>query len=170
MSFFDDLEVIHEELEREKYSHASRNFKDSTGSKSSPSGSDTANANHGNSTSDDDVQVLDNRKQRRMLSNRESARRSRLRKQQHLDELRSHVAQLRVQNSQMLTSFSVTSKHFAQVAEENRILRLEAANLNQRLQNLHHAMLSHQYSGGFTDDASQSFEAPRLAQFRSYSD
>lgn len=165
MSFFEELEVIHEELEREK--HGPLSFKGSSGSKSSPSGSDTCNANHGNSTSDEDLQVVDDRKQRRMLSNRESARRSRLRKQQHLDELRSHVAQLRVQNSQMLASFSVTSKHYAQVAEENQILRSEAVNLSHRLQNLHDAMVSQQYSTGFThpDEASRSLEANSSGPF-----
>ncbi|CAI7892794.1 unnamed protein product [Closterium sp. NIES-54] len=38
--------------------------------------------------SDEDPGVVDERKQKRMLSNRESARRSRLKKQHHLDEMR----------------------------------------------------------------------------------
>ncbi|KAI5074052.1 hypothetical protein GOP47_0012065 [Adiantum capillus-veneris] len=140
MAFFEELEVtIHEELDRGNHGHTSLIV--SSGGKSSPSGSDTYNATYGNSTSDEDQQMVDDRKQRRMLSNRESARRSRLRKQQHLDELRSHVAQLRAQNSQMLSSFSLTSKHYAQVAEENRILRSEAINMSHQLQSLHDAMV-----------------------------
>ncbi|MCO5567567.1 hypothetical protein L7F22_021261 [Adiantum nelumboides] len=165
MAFFEELEGINEELDREKHGHSS--LRGSSGSKSSPSGSDTCNATHGNSTSDEDQPMVDDRKQRRMLSNRESARRSRLRKQQHLDELRSHVAQLRVQNSQMLSSFSLTSKHYAQVAEENRILRSEAINLSQRLQTLHDAMVSYQYPAelGHPLDVSPSLEDSRFAPF-----
>lgn len=156
MSFFEELEAIHEEVDGGKHG-----LRGSSGSKSSPSGSETCNANHGNSTSDEDQQTVDDRKQRRMLSNRESARRSRLRKQQHLDELRSHVAQLRVQNSQMLSSFSLTSKHYAQVAEENRILRSEAIYLSHQLQRLHDAIAPHQHPNDIlqhSEDVSQSLE------------
>ena len=101
-----------------------------------------------NSTSDDERHTgnFDDRKQRRMLSNRESARRSRLRKQQHLDELRGHVAQLRSENGQMLTRFNLASQHLTHISEENRQLRSEAMNLSHQLQRLHHIVVSHRNS------------------------
>ncbi|KAH7314411.1 hypothetical protein KP509_21G002200 [Ceratopteris richardii] len=84
-----------------------------------------------------------------MLSNRESARRSRLRKQQHLDELRDLIAQLQVQYSQMLNSFNIASQQFAEVTEENRQLRFEAMDLNHQLKQLHHLMSTNRSNIGF---------------------
>lgn len=89
--------------------------------------------------SDEDPAVVDEKKQKRMLSNRESARRSRLRKQQHLDEMKKQVSQLRSENTEMLTKFDIASSHYAQITEENRILRAHAMELSRRLQRLHHA-------------------------------
>ncbi|MCO5550083.1 hypothetical protein L7F22_003562 [Adiantum nelumboides] len=116
----------------------------------------------GNSTSDEDQQVLDDRKQRRMLSNRESARRSRLRKQQHLDELRGHVALLLAQNSQMLNSFNLASQQFAQITEENQKLRTEAMALSHQLQRLHHTLTSQRASNGLLrgGDTRQTVQGP----------
>ncbi|CAH1450291.1 unnamed protein product [Lactuca virosa] len=44
---------------------------------------------------------MDQRKRRRMISNRESARRSRMRKQKHMDDLMTQLSQLRKENNQV---------------------------------------------------------------------
>jgi hypothetical protein len=95
-----------------------------------------------NSASDeaDDQQVINVRKKRRMLSNRESARRSRLRKQQHLDELRAQVAHLRAENGQIMNNFNIFSQHHARITEENCLLRSEALELSHKLERLHHTI------------------------------
>ena len=71
-----------------------------------------------------------------MESNRESARRSRMRKQQHLDELVAQVAQLRKENNQILTSINITTQHLVNVESENSVLQAQMAELTQRLQSL----------------------------------
>ncbi|CAD6251561.1 unnamed protein product [Miscanthus lutarioriparius] len=75
----------------------------------------------------------DERKKRRLASNRESARRSRVRKQRRLDELSLQVAELLGTNQRLLVELNhVIAKHAA-VARENYKLREEAAGLQRRL-------------------------------------
>lgn len=90
-----------------------------------------------NSGSEGDLQLLmDERKRRRMLSNRESARRSRMRKQKHLDGLMSQVNQLRRDNGDILTAYKLTTQQYIAVEAENSVLRTQMAELNSRLQSL----------------------------------
>ncbi|KVH93204.1 bZIP transcription factor 11-like [Cynara cardunculus var. scolymus] len=90
-----------------------------------------------NSGSEEDLQqLMDQRKRKRMISNRESARRSRLRKQQHLDELATLLSQLRKENNQIISSVSITTQHYMGVEEENSVLRAQVAELSYRLQSL----------------------------------
>lgn len=71
-----------------------------------------------------------------MESNRESARRSRMRKQKHLDDLMGQVSQLRKENNQILTSISITTQHYANVEADNSVLTAQMMELSQRLQSL----------------------------------
>ncbi|XP_010558536.1 PREDICTED: basic leucine zipper 43-like [Tarenaya hassleriana] len=89
-----------------------------------------------NSTSDeaDEQQVsiiINERKQRRMISNRESARRSRMRKQRHLDELLSQVAWLRKENHQLIDKLNQVSESHDRVLQENTQLKEETSELRQ---------------------------------------
>ncbi|CAA3026830.1 basic leucine zipper 43-like [Olea europaea subsp. europaea] len=89
----------------------------------------------GSSTSDeaDEQNIINERKQRRMISNRESARRSRMRKQKHLDELWSQVVWLRNENRQLIDTLNHVSENHDRVLQENSQLKEEASELRQML-------------------------------------
>lgn len=80
--------------------------------------------------------AVDQRKRKRMLSNRESARRSRMRKQKHLDGLASQAGDLKKENAQILRGLNVTAQLYARVEAENSVLRAQMAELTHRLQSL----------------------------------
>ncbi|XP_011621614.1 light-inducible protein CPRF2 isoform X1 [Amborella trichopoda] len=92
---------------------------------------------------DDDVEVdtelnepvdpSDVKRVRRMISNRESARRSRRRKQAHLSELETQVAQLRVENSSLLKRLSDISQKYNEAAVDNRILKADVETLRAKV-------------------------------------
>ncbi|KAI9073476.1 hypothetical protein K1719_027949 [Acacia pycnantha] len=93
-----------------------------------------------NSTSDeaDEIQlsIIDERRQRRMISNRESARRSRMRKQKHLDELWSQVVRLRNENHNLIDKLNHVSESHDRVLQENARLKEETSDLRQLLADL----------------------------------
>ncbi|KAJ8465719.1 hypothetical protein OPV22_028271 [Ensete ventricosum] len=80
--------------------------------------------------------VIDQKKLKRMISNRESAKRSRMRKQNHLDELTAQANHLREENSRILASFNIIKQHYAAVEAENCVLRAQAMELGSRLRSL----------------------------------
>ncbi|KAF5187631.1 Basic leucine zipper [Thalictrum thalictroides] len=90
-----------------------------------------------NSTSDEaeeqQLNIIDERKQRRMISNRESARRSRMRKQKHLDELWSQVVRLRTENRQLIDKLNDVTDSHDRVLQENTRLKEETSELRQIL-------------------------------------
>jgi len=105
----------------------------------SPSGSGATTGSSGlqNSGSEEDLQqLMDQRKRKRMISNRESARRSRMRKQKHLDDLSHQVSQLRSENNQIITRINGATQQFLNAEAENSVLRAQAAELYSRLQSL----------------------------------
>ncbi|KAL2511744.1 Basic leucine zipper 63 [Abeliophyllum distichum] len=75
----------------------------------------------------------DAKRVRRMLSNRESARRSRRRKQAHLTELETQVSQLRVENSSLLKKLSDISQKYNEAAVDNRVLKADVETLRAKV-------------------------------------
>lgn len=105
----------------------------------SSSGSGTSG---GSIQEEPEAAVMDLRKRKRMLSNRESARRSRQRKQKHLDELSAQVSQLRKENGQIVGALQATTNQLMGVAAENSVLRTQMVELTNRLQALNEILLS----------------------------
>ncbi|XP_020596512.1 bZIP transcription factor 53-like [Phalaenopsis equestris] len=79
---------------------------------------------------------FDEKKRKRMLSNRESARRSRIRKQNHLNDLVSQVGNLREENSQILAQVKLRSEWSARVEAENSVMRAQVMELTERLRSM----------------------------------
>lgn len=80
--------------------------------------------------------AMDQKKRKRMLSNRESARRSRMRKQKHQDDLTAQVSQLKKDNAQILAVLNLRSQNFLAVEADNSVLRTQLMELTSRLNSL----------------------------------
>lgn len=98
---------------------------------------DLSSHSHSHSTSDEADQsnlrrvAASERRQRRMISNRESARRSRVRKQRQLDELWSQVVWLRSENHRLQDKLNQESDSHERAVEENVRLNQEASELRR---------------------------------------
>ncbi|KAI5388467.1 hypothetical protein KIW84_074236 [Lathyrus oleraceus] len=112
----------------------------------------------GTSSGSEDLQALmDQRKRKRMISNRESARRSRMRKQKHLDDLVSQVTKLRKENQEMLTSVNITTQQYLSVEAENSVLRAQIGELSNRLESLNEIVGVMNSSNGVFVEPNNSF-------------
>ncbi|XP_071713153.1 basic leucine zipper 43-like [Rutidosis leptorrhynchoides] len=93
-----------------------------------------------NSTSDEadeqQMSLINERKHRRMISNRESARRSRMRKQKHLDELWSQLMWLSNENHQLIDKLNNFSETHDRVVHENTQLKEEVSGLRKMVTDL----------------------------------
>ncbi|KAL9233230.1 hypothetical protein vseg_008254 [Gypsophila vaccaria] len=96
------------------------------------SGSDDDEVEGENETTDN-MGSTDVKRVRRMLSNRESARRSRRRKQAHLTELETQVSQVRVENSTLLKRLTDISQKFNEAAVDNRVLKADVETLRAKV-------------------------------------
>ncbi|XP_065860333.1 bZIP transcription factor 53 [Euphorbia lathyris] len=88
------------------------------------------------SDSDPRYANVDARKRKRMISNRESARRSRMRKQKQMEDLVNEASQLQNENGKLIQNINISSEHYAQVESANNVLRAQAMELTERLRSL----------------------------------
>lgn len=106
----------------------------------SPGGTSSGSITQHHSWSPDQEEELqmkmNERKRKRKESNRESARRSRIKKQQHLEDLMAQVAHLRQSNSELATKMNLTAQNYIKIEAENSVLSAQVAELSNRLQSL----------------------------------
>ncbi|KAG8363774.1 hypothetical protein BUALT_Bualt19G0057300 [Buddleja alternifolia] len=98
----------------------------------------TTSGSSGEQSDDDEAEGETNdptnaKRMRRMLSNRESARRSRRRKQAHLTELETQGSQLRVENSSLVKRFTDISQKYNEAAVDNRVLKADVETLRAKV-------------------------------------
>jgi chromosome segregation ATPase len=131
----------------------------------SSSGTSSGSSLLQNSGSEEDLQLLmDQRKRKRMISNRESARRSRMRKQKHLDDLVSQVSKLRKENQEILTSVNITTQQCLSVEAENSVLKAQMNELSNRMESLNEIVGAMNSSNGVFG-ASTTFVEPNNGFF-----
>ncbi|XVF66120.1 hypothetical protein PTKIN_Ptkin10aG0009200 [Pterospermum kingtungense] len=80
--------------------------------------------------------IMDEKKRKRMLSNRESARRSRMKKQKLLEDLISEVACLKVEIQKNTDKFEILMQKTVDLESENNVLKAQQIELAQYLRNL----------------------------------
>lgn len=88
------------------------------------------------SDSDPRYAHVDEKKRKRMISNRESARRSRMRKQKQMEDLANEIAQLEKVNAVLRQNISSTSQQYLELQSANNVVRAQAMELTDRLQSL----------------------------------
>uniref|UniRef100_A0A2P2JUI5 Uncharacterized protein MANES_05G003300 n=1 Tax=Rhizophora mucronata TaxID=61149 RepID=A0A2P2JUI5_RHIMU len=95
---------------------------------------------------------IDERKRKRMISNRESARRSRARKQKQLEDLVNETNQLKSGNNQLIENIKEVSQRYIEVESANKVLRAQAMELTERLRSLNSVLHIWEEIGGFSLD------------------
>ncbi|KAJ8900409.1 hypothetical protein K2173_025186 [Erythroxylum novogranatense] len=106
------------------------------------------------SSSDSDPRYanVDERKRKRMISNRESARRSRARKQKLMEDFMKEADQLKSENNHLEEIINTRSQYYVQVESDNNVLRAQAMELTERLASLNSVLHLCQEVNGYSLD------------------
>ncbi|PWA69512.1 basic-leucine zipper domain-containing protein [Artemisia annua] len=78
--------------------------------------------------------MVDEKKKKRMISNRESAKRSRMKKEQHMKDLNDQIFYFTRKRDEMVTKIEKAAKGYAAVENENMVLRSQKQELEKRLE------------------------------------
>ncbi|KAH0462350.1 hypothetical protein IEQ34_009925 [Dendrobium chrysotoxum] len=95
---------------------------------------------------------IDERKRKRMLSNRESARRSRMKKQQHLDDMMNQISQFKEENDGILNQVNLISMKYSRLDAENSAMRSRVMELTERLKFLNTTLKQVEEKSGMAMD------------------
>ncbi|KAE9589494.1 hypothetical protein Lal_00000603 [Lupinus albus] len=83
-----------------------------------------------------DPALMDERKRKRMISNRESARRSRIKKQKVLEDLTEEMYRLQHSKKEISQSIKMKEDAYLKIESANNILRAQTMELSDRLHSL----------------------------------
>ncbi|XP_073120491.1 bZIP transcription factor 53-like [Henckelia pumila] len=100
------------------------------------------------SSSEDDrenryAKITDEKKRKRMISNRESARRSRMKREQHIKDLNDQTIYFSTKRSEMVRKIDEVTRRFGAIDSENKILRMQGRELKKRLELLEEILASY---------------------------
>ncbi|PRQ21637.1 putative transcription factor bZIP family [Rosa chinensis] len=105
------------------------------------------------SSSGSDGSVVDDKKRKKMQSNRESARRSRMKKQKRVEELTVEISRLQISNGQIGQSIDAKDKAYSEVEAWNNVMRAQEKELTDRLRYLESIEQTFvEFSGVFDED------------------
>lgn len=107
---------------------------------------ETAKRSTSGSSEDERYAVMDEKKRKRMISNRESARRSRMKRDQHMKDLNNQIIFFKNKRNEMIRKINEFTRRYAAVETENRVLRAQREELRKRLES---AQLVSSYLDGY---------------------
>lgn len=109
-----------------------------------------------------DPAMMNERKRKRMESNRESARRSRMRKQKLLEDLTDEASQLKVENARLAQSIKAKEEAYAEMEAANDIIRAQTMELSDRLRFLNSIIEIAEDGGSYGGGGGVSVEIPQI--------
>ncbi|KAL3515959.1 hypothetical protein ACH5RR_022861 [Cinchona calisaya] len=99
------------------------------------------------SESDQKYAMMDEKKRKRMISNRESARRSRMRKQKQMQDLTDEMGRLEVAKNGIVGKVDEITEKYMAYAAENDVLRAQLMELTERLRSLNDVIKNCEIAG-----------------------